>query len=207
MNTEDLIRALAKDGRTAAGRSTVGRRVAIAAATSLAAVVVVTILTLGVRPGLADSTATPGGIAKFVLALLIAAAACVSLARGAEPGRRAHLDAICIAVGFMLAAGAFAAIGSPHAALAGSPMECLVSILGLAILPFVALLATLREGASTRPEATGAVAGIAAGGFAAFAFGLSCPMDLGPYVALWYSLAIAMTGALGFVVGRRALNW
>ncbi len=46
-----------------------------------------------------------------------------------------------------------------------------------------------------------------AGGIAAFGFGLSCPKDLGPYVALWYPLPIIAAGALGMLAGRRALKW
>ncbi len=112
-----------------------------------------------------------------------------------------------MALGLTLSAGALSAIVAPGAALAGSPLECMVSILGLAIVPFMALIATLRDGAPTRLAATGALAGFAAGGIAAFGYGLSCPMDLGPYVALWYPLAIAAAGASGMMMGRRALTW
>ncbi len=207
MNTDDLIRALAADGATAKGRWSAGRRIAAAALISLAAVVILVVFTFGVRPDLPDALVTPAGIAKFVLSLALAAAACIALARAVEPGRIVRLDVIGMALGLALAMGALWAIAAPTAALEGAPLECVISILSLSILPFVVLIGVLRDGAPTRPAATGALAGLVAGGIAAFGFGLSCPMDLGPYVALWYPLAITIACALGMVAGRRALAW
>lgn len=207
MNTDDLIRALAMEGEVSKAHRPTGWRVATAAALSLTVVIALVVPVLGVRADLADAVATPAGVAKFVLALALAAAACTALPRAVEPGRRARLDAVGILVGLALVAGALSVIAAPEAALAGSPIACVVSIVGLSILPFSALIAALRDGAPTRPEATGAVAGLASGGIAAFGFGLSCPMDLGPSVALWYPLAITTAGALGMLVSRRALGW
>ncbi len=207
MNTDDLIRTLATDRETAKGRWPVSLRLMASALLSLVAVVALTVVMMGVRPDLADAALTPGGAAKFIIALAFAVAAGVALARAVEPGRAVRLDVIGMALGLALAAGALSAIVAPGAALAGSPLDCMASILGLAIVPFVALVVALRDGAPTRPAAAGALAGIAAGGIAAFGYGLSCPMDLGPYVALWYPLAIAAAGALGMMTGRRALAW
>ncbi len=207
MNTDDLIRTLATDRETAKGRWPVSLRLMASALLSLAAVVALTAVMMGVRPDLADAALTPGGAAKFIIALAFAVAACAALARAAEPGRIVRLDVIGMALGLALAAGALSAIVAPGAALAGSPLDCMVSILGLAIVPFMTLVVALRHGAPTSPAATGALAGIAASGIAAFGYGLSCPMDLGPYVALWYPLAIAAAGALGMMMGRRALAW
>ncbi len=207
MNTDDLIRSLAAEGETLSGRWTAGKRLVTAAVLSLAAVVAVVVMTMGVRPDLADAAVTLAGGAKFVMALGLASAACASLARAIEPGRDARFDAIGIGVGLALAAGALSAIIAPGAALVGSPLECVASILGLAILPLVALIVALRPGAPTRPGATGALAGLAAGGIAAFGYGLSCPMDLGPYVAFWYVLSISAVGVMGMLAGRRALAW
>ncbi len=207
MNTDDLIRTLATEKETAKGRWPVSLRLMASALVSLAVVVASVAVLMGVRTDLADAALTPGGAAKFIVALAFAVAACAALARAVEPGRIVRLDVISMALGLALAAGAVSAIVAPGAALAGSPLECMVSILGLAIVPFVALVLALRDGAPTRPAATGALAGLAAGGIAAFGYGLSCPMDLGPYVALWYPLAIAAAGALGMLAGRRTLAW
>ncbi|MGL5734715.1 MAG: NrsF family protein [Beijerinckiaceae bacterium] len=207
MNTDDLIRALAADGATAKGRWSAGSQIAAAALISLATVVVLVVFTFGVRPDLPDALVTPAGIAKFVLSFALAAAACIALARAVEPGRPARLEATGIAVAGVLAVGVVSAITTTDAALTGSSLDCVASILALSALPLAALIMALRNGASTNPHATGAVAGLAAGAIAAFGFGLSCPMDLGPYVVLWYSLAIIAAGALGMLAGRRALAW
>ncbi len=207
MNTDDLIRALAADEGTAKGRWSAGGRIAAAALISLTAVVVLVVFVFGVRPDLPDALMMPAGIAKFVLSSALAAAACIALARAVEPGRIVRLDVIGMALGLALAMGALWAIAAPTAALEGAPLECVISILSLSILPFVTLIGVLRNGAPTRPAATGALAGLVAGGIAAFGFGLSCPMDLGPYVAFWYPLAITIACALGMLAGRLALTW
>ncbi len=152
MNTDDLIRSLAAEGETLSGRWTAGKRLVTAAVLSLAAVVAVVVMTMGVRPDLADATVTLAGGAKFVMALGLASAACASLARAIEPGRNARFDAIGIGVGLAIAAGALSAIIAPGAALVGSPLECVASILGLAILPLVALIVALRPERQRVPE-------------------------------------------------------
>ncbi len=102
MNTDDLIRALAADGATAKGRWSAGSRIAAAALISLAAVVVLVVFTFGMRPDLPDALVTPAGIAKFVLSFVLAAAACIALARAVEPGRIVRLDVIGMALGLAL---------------------------------------------------------------------------------------------------------
>ena len=207
MNTDDLIRALAADDRTVKERWSAGARICAASLISLGIVVALVACTLGVRSDLADAVRTSGGIAKFALSSALAVAACLALSRAAEPGRPARLDVIGLAVGIALAVGALWAIAAPNAALAGSPLACFASILGFSMLPFAALIMALRKGATTNLEAAGAVAGLAAGGIAAFGFGLSCPMDFGAHVALWYPLAIACAGGIGLLSGRRVLAW
>ena len=53
----------------------------------------------------------------------------------------------------------------------------------------------------------GAVAGLAAGGIAAAIYAWHCPDDSPLFLATWYSLAIAIVVAAGFLLGRRLLRW
>ncbi len=59
MNTDDLIRTLATDRETAKGRWPVSLRLMASALLSLAAVVALAAVMMGVRPDLADAALTP----------------------------------------------------------------------------------------------------------------------------------------------------
>ena len=49
--------------------------------------------------------------------------------------------------------------------------------------------------------------GMAAGGFGAAAYALSCPEAAGPFVAIWYSLGMVAAGVVGALLGPWALRW
>jgi hypothetical protein len=75
-------------------------------------------------------------------------------------------------------------------------------------LPALALiLGVLRTGAPTRPSVTGTAAGVMSGALGAAAYAVACKNDGGLFVAIWYSTAIVIVGALGAVIGRRVLSW
>jgi len=85
--------------------------------------------------------------------------------------------------------------------------SCLKSIPALAVGPLVVLLLMMRNGATTRPVLSGAVAGTVSGGVAAFIYALHCPDDSALFVTLWYSLAIGITALAGALLGNRCLRW
>ena len=64
-----------------------------------------------------------------------------------------------------------------------------------------------RRAATTRPVAAGFAAGVMAGSVGAFGYALSCPEASPAFVATWYTLGIALTGALGAALGPRVLRW
>lgn len=49
----------------------------------------------------------------------------------------------------------------------------------------------------TRPRAAGFSAGLLAGSVGAFGYSLSCPEAAPAFVAIWHTLGIALTGAVG----------
>jgi len=51
------------------------------------------------------------------------------------------------------------------------------------------------------------VAGLFSGAVAAAIYAAHCPDDSPLFVALWYSLAIAIVAAAGGIAGRLALRW
>ncbi len=88
-----------------------------------------------------------------------------------------------------------------------SSPTCPVAILALSIPALVAMLRGARLLAPTHLRLTGAAAGLAAGALAAVAYSLGCTEGALTFVAVWYTLGVALATALGAAVGPRALRW
>jgi hypothetical protein len=80
-------------------------------------------------------------------------------------------------------------------------------VLLLAAPIFVGLLWSFRRLAPTRLRAAGAVAGLAAGAWAATVYCLHCPEVSALFVLTWYSLGIALAAGAGALLGPRLLRW
>jgi hypothetical protein len=151
---------------------------------------------------------------KFVVTLLLALCSALLVWRLVRPGAPARLQiAVLALVPLVLAAGVLGElIALPTASwcpkLVGSNgLVCLVSIPFFALPMLIAEILALRQGAPTRPALTGVVAGLFAGGVAAAIYAAHCPDDSPLFVALWYSLGIAIVALVGGLVGRLALRW
>ena len=97
--------------------------------------------------------------------------------------------------------------GTPLGARAISPARCLSCIPFFAAIPMTALIWALRQGAPTLLSRSGAIAGIVAGGLGAAAYAMACSSDTVPFIAIWYSGAIALCGLIGARLGLRFLRW
>jgi hypothetical protein len=86
-------------------------------------------------------------------------------------------------------------------------MICPWIVLALAIPIFVGLLWSFRKLAPTRLRAAGAVAGLAAGTWAAALYCLHCPEAGALFVLTWYSLGIILAAGVGAFLGPRLLRW
>jgi hypothetical protein len=72
----------------------------------------------------------------------------------------------------------------------------------------VAAGARLRAGRVARSGPTRLrAAGLLAGAVGAFGYAFACIEQSTAFVALWYSLGIGMSGALGAALGPRVLRW
>jgi hypothetical protein len=69
------------------------------------------------------------------------------------------------------------------------------------------VLWAMRGLAPTRARMAGLAAGLLAGAVGAAGYALACGETAMTFVAIWYSLGIAMTGALGALLGPRLLRW
>lgn len=211
METETLIGALARSAapvdRAALHRAWL-QAVLCAFAWCLFAVLV--IAGLRINPGL-----SLGWIAvKSALSLLFVVCGAPLALRLAQPGRSAGLP------GWLgLAAFCLAGVAAGGAVMAAAPGTRLAETTGggfphiLLIVPAIALPAGallflwMRSQAPTRPAHAGGAAGLLAGGLAAAAYALHCPVDTPAFVLLWYPLSIAICAGLGALAGRYALRW
>lgn len=212
MKTDDLIEALVQD----ASRPQRSPAQQALGAILLGALVAGTlfVIGLGVRSDLSSAFDTWRFVFKFALSLVCMACAwwaCLELARPEV----LLMDVVgWIAVTPTLLAVAvlyeLAVIPPAHwyeraAGLYAS--TCLSAIPLLSIVPLVALLIALRAGAPRSPAATGAVAGLVAGGLSAALYATHCPDDSPLFVAVWYTLAVGLVTLTGALVGHRVLRW
>jgi hypothetical protein len=112
----------------------------------------------------------------------------------------------------MAAAGAASLVAEPpgarvQALLGPSWLSCPWSVLVLSLPALAAALWAVRGLAPTRPRAAGWAAGLMAGSVGAIGYALACPEASPAFVAVWYTLGIALTGCLGAVLGPRVLRW
>ncbi|CAH2400420.1 NrsF family protein [Mesorhizobium escarrei] len=212
MRTDDLIKALDADARSTAMPLGSAWWIGAGAATLIAAVVFW--LAIGPRTDIATAIHTMRFLAKFVFTMALAVSA-FALSRalstpGASTSRRA---AWMIAAPLLVAVAVVLELFSVPAAdwgrrLVGSNMLiCLTFIPLIGIGPLAIFLAVLRYGAPTRPVLAGAVAGLLAGGLAATFYAAHCFDDSPLFVATWYTIAIAILGALGALGGRLFVRW
>ncbi len=212
MKNDDFINALVEDHATRPGvsRFAMGIVVAFGLAFSLA----IFLAFLGIRADFAHVVADPHLVFKFVFAaslfgslLPLVKALLRPEANIVSPLFYLLIPALVLACGI-----AFQLATSPvdfwvSGMMGRYPIACLRSIPALAMGPLVVLMVFLHNGAPTRPVFSGAVAGCVAGGMAAFIYALHCPDDSALFVALWYSLAIAITTGIGAAMGAKWLRW
>ena len=91
--------------------------------------------------------------------------------------------------------------------MGGTALVCpwLIILTGAPML--VALIAVMRRFAPASPTLAGLAAGLLAGGFGAAAYAFYCGETSMMFMAVWYSLGIALTALLGALLGRLLLRW
>lgn len=172
--------------------------------------------TVGLRAGLPTAHLEWAGL-KLVLPLSVIGSGTPSLARSMCPGLETRTNwplvffpfVVAIAVGL-----AMLLIISPEAwikmLLGAGQMRsprCFLCILSFAAIPLAVLTWALRQGAPTRLEASGALAGIVAGAIGAVAYAFNCDSDTIPFITIWYSGAILLCAFIGARLGPRLLRW
>ena len=213
MKTDDLIQGLSRDLKptprgAAAGRLALG----LGAGALVSAALMV--FWLRPRPDLTDALGTPMFWVKFFYAALAGLLLSLAAGRLSRPGVR--LGGLAVAVGLPFALMgtmgamrlALAARESWHELLMGHSADvCPWNILAIGLPLLAGAIWAIRGLAPTRLIAAGLAAGGAAGALSALIYGFHCPETAAPFVAIWYTLGIALVAALGGVLGARLLRW
>jgi len=213
MRTDELIDLLGADAGPVA-KAEPARRLAVGALAGGVVVLLMVLSWLGLRPDL--EAAAAGGFfwIKAAYTAALGAAGFWAVERlgrpGGAPWRAAGLGALVLALFAVAAMAQGLEMGGPARMAAVRGVSWTVCTRNIAILaaPVLAItLAVLRQLAPTRPVAAGFAAGAFSGGLAATLYGLHCPEATFVFVALWYTLGIAVSSGIGAVFGRWALRW
>lgn len=213
MQTEDLISLMSASARPV---DTVWLRRAtwLCALASLSVTAGIVLLTIGARPDLSGAWMTLPVFAKAALGASVAVIALVlfqrSLRPGLKPARGLPFAAVPLALvlGWALVTLAQAQADQWSALIFGRYWRaCLTYVPVYALCPLVVLVALARRGAPVDGVLTGACAGLASAGLATVAYSLHCPDDTVPFLATWYTIAIAMVTGLGALALPPFLRW
>ena len=151
---------------------------------------------------------------KLSFAVAVAAVGLLALSKSVRPGQSIRQPVLMLLLPFLaLATGAIvdamlAITALPNHMMTGTNwLMCLYCIPLFAAAPFALLIWALRSGAPTHLVQTGAISGLVAGAIGAAAYAFHCPDDALPFVAVWYTAALAFCSAVGAALGPRLLRW
>jgi hypothetical protein len=210
--TDDLIDRLANDLRPARrGAVTIPIVAAIVVGIALAGL---GLAWIGMRPDMPDAMMTPIFWVKFAYPALIAVGGFIALERLVRPGGSGRRGLFLVAAIFALSGilGIIQlAMSPPEMAqvlvMGGSALVCPFLIAGLSAPVFVATILAARRLAPTNLPLAGLAAGLLAGGVGAWVYSFHCGESGLPFLAIWYTLGIAIVTAVGALAGRWFLRW
>lgn len=211
MKTDTLIELLAREAGPAP-RALAARRLSPAAVAGLVLSAAAAIAAFGLIPQDMFATPVPWTKMAYAGALAIAAAWLTTrLSRPAAPSGQARRTAVAVVLA-MLAIGGVSLWLTPadqrmEALLGHSWLTCPWNVTALSMPGLAASLWAVRGLAPTRPRAAGFAAGVFAGSVGACGYALACTEASPAFVAVWYTLGIIVTGAVGALLGPRVLRW
>lgn len=210
MKTDDLIRLMAEDRQRPVR---LPRRVAAAMAAGGLLALLLLLVTVGPRPGLAAALAGWRVELKIAATALMALLGLRAAFRAGVPGEPWMRRALWLFLPLgLIGAGIVAdlTILPPSqwkaAWLGRHAAFCVFFIPVLSLSPLTLLIAALRHGAPDHPASAGALAGLAAGCLGAAIYAWHCPDD-SPLFVTWYLIGIALSTLAGWLAGRRLLVW
>jgi hypothetical protein len=213
MSTNDLIEALVGDLRPLA-RGLLFRRIAGGALAGIALSAGMMLALLGGRPDFLRALLSEPYWLKAGYTLLLATCGFLAAFRLSRPDGQALVPALLAGLSVAVIGGLamLQAVAAPTAVrmqlvFGNSALVCpwLIALLAAPIL--AGLFWAMRGLAPTQLRAAGLAAGLAAGAAAAWVYAFHCPEEGIPFVALWYTGGMAVSGAVGLLLGPRLLRW
>ena len=213
MNTEQLIASLSADVPRVS-RHALARRIGFGIVGGGLVALFGLVAVLGVRPDLQFAMHGFAFWMKWTYTVSLGIGAIYAIQRLARPVPASLRGLWFLAIPVLVLAGVgigeFAS--SPSSEWLGiwlsrSWKVCPWLVLGLAVPIFIGLLWSFRALAPTRLRAAGAVAGLAAGAWAATIYCLHCPEVSAMFVLTWYSLGILLAAGGGALLGPRLMRW
>lgn len=212
MKTTDLIAALSIDA--GARRDSSRRRFYGSALAGAVVTAGVFLLSMGWRPDIGTAIGTIRFPFKFVVTLAVVISFAPLLVRMASPvdGGALPRRALGAAPVLMLLAVLLELLALPanrwwDSLVGSNAFLCLAAIPLLSVPSAVALMLAMKRGAPAHPRLAGAVCGLVAAGIAATFYALHCDDDSPLFVAVWYTLAVAIVTSASAAIGGRMLRW
>jgi len=212
MRTDDLIAQLSS-GLEPVKRGAVGRLLLGAAVLGMLGSVALMLSLIGLRHDFARAIVSFGMWTKLVYTFVIAGLGFWLVERmgrpGAEMTRPLQLQAIPLLAILLMSVLQMNAPSAdmPRLVLGHSSRVCAYLVTVTALPTLAAIFWTLRQLAPTRLALAGAGAGLFAGAVGAFVYSFHCTEGAAPFIAIWYTLGIAVVTALGAALGPRLLRW
>ncbi len=213
MNTEQLIASLSANV-PAVSRNALAKRIGFGIVGGTLIAMLALVVVLGVRPDLQLAMRGFAFWMKWTYTISLGLGAIYAVSRLARPVPTSLRGLWLLSIPVLVLAG----IGIGE--LASTPSDewlplwlskswrvCPWLVLALAVPIFVGLLWSFRKLAPTRLRAAGAVAGLAAGAWAATIYCLHCPEVSAIFVLTWYSLGILLAAGAGALLGPRVMRW
>jgi hypothetical protein len=212
MRTDDLIEALSMD--SASPPTSLSRVWRLALLAGIVTSGGALLATLHLRPDLSTALGTARVLFKFVATLTLALPAGLLVRHLADPSapiggrlRLLLLAPLAVLVAVILELSSVPESGWWPRMVGNYARWCVACIPAFSLPVLAALFYALRRGAPVQPRLTGLLAGLTAGGLGGAIYALHCPDDSPLFVAVWYTLGIALVGALGAALGPRLLRW
>jgi hypothetical protein len=212
--TNELIDDLVRDLRPVR-KSALGRRLAAVLLPGLVVSAGLIVFVHGLRPDLGGAVSLPAFWIKSAYPALLAIIGSGALLVVARPDGRpvGTLSAVAVVYGLLvtLAVLQLRQASSPDESrmlvMGVSAWYCPLIILGTGAPLMAAAFRFLRKAAPTAPVLAGTIAGLTSGSIGAWIYSWGCIENGLPFVALWYTLGIALCALIGGAIGRSLLRW
>jgi hypothetical protein len=212
MRTDDLIAQLSASLEPVRNGA-VTRLLLAAVAIGIAGSILVMLTMIGLRHDLNSAMVSFGMWTKLVYTFAIAGFGFWLVERAGRPGAEMTRPVMALALPLLaialLAALQMSAPGAdmPRLVLGHSSRVCAPLVILTALPTLAAAFWALKRLAPTQLTLAGAGAGLFAGGAGAFVYSFHCTEGAAPFIAIWYTLGIVLTAAIGALLGPRLLRW